>query len=140
MCSTTILGFQTTFRRAMILRNYFFMPKSTVVQPPFLARLATNSVFLFSWIGISCPSSYVAQIILDAARCFQMPPCAPRCSLVVPETCQIFEILQDHPRCFQMATSGEPSTWLPLGKLEGQEHLPALIFQFFKNFQIIHFS
>ena len=26
--------------------------------------------------------------------------------------------------CFGMATSGEPSTWLPLGKLEGQEPLP----------------
>ena len=25
---------------------------------------------------------------------------------------------------FGMATSGEPSTWLPLGKLEGQEPLP----------------
>ena len=25
--------------------------------------------------------------------------------------------------CFGMATSGEPSTWLPLGKLEGQEPL-----------------
>ena len=28
----------------MIFRNYFFMVKSTVVQPPLLARLATVSV------------------------------------------------------------------------------------------------
>ena len=30
--------------------------------------------------------------------------------------------------CFGTATSGEPSTWLPLGKLEGQEPPPAFIF------------
>ena len=30
--------------------------------------------------------------------------------------------------CFGMATSGEPSTWLPLGKLEGRELHPAVIF------------
>ena len=64
----------------MIFENYFFMVKSTVVQPPMLARLA-------------------------------------------------------------MATSGEPSTWLPLGKLEGQEPLPLL---FPRNFEIFkkspHFS
>ena len=43
--------------------------------------------------------------------------------------------------CFGMATSGEPSTWLPLGKLEGQEPLPLL---FSRNFEIFekshHFS
>ena len=38
--------------------SYFFMAKSTVVQPPLLARLATVLVLLFSWRGISCPSSY----------------------------------------------------------------------------------
>ena len=32
--------------------------------------------------------------------------------------------------CFGTATSGKPSTWLPLGELEGQEHLPAIIFHF----------
>ena len=32
------------FQGAMIFKNYFFMVKSTVVQPPLLARLATVSV------------------------------------------------------------------------------------------------
>ena len=45
------------FQKAMILKNYFFMVKSTVVQPPLLARLATVSVLLFSWNEISCPAS-----------------------------------------------------------------------------------
>ena len=43
--------------------------------------------------------------------------------------------------CFAItATSGEPSTWLPLGKLEGQEPLPltfSIKFEIFKNH---HFS
>ena len=42
--------------------------------------------------------------------------------------------------CFGMATSGEPSTWLPLGELEGQE--PQLLFS--RKFEIFekshHFS
>ena len=32
--------------------------------------------------------------------------------------------------CFGTTTSGEPSTWLPLGELEGQEPPPAYIFHF----------
>ena len=49
------------FQKAMIFRNYFFMVKSTVVQQPLLARLATVSVLLFSWRGIFCPSSYYSS-------------------------------------------------------------------------------
>ena len=43
--------------------------------------------------------------------------------------------------CFGMATSGEPSTWLPPGELEGQEPLPLSFsrkFGFFKKSR--HFS
>ena len=36
--------------------------------------------------------------------------------------------------CFGTATSGEPSTWLPLGELEGQERPPAVFFHFFADF------
>ena len=51
--------------------------------------------------------------------------------------------------CFGMATNGEPSTWLPLGELEGQEPLPLLFsrklenskntqhFQLFQKVQIL---
>ena len=58
MCSKTILEFTSTFIAADIFKNYFFMARRTCVQPPLLARLATVSVLLFSWRGISCPSSY----------------------------------------------------------------------------------
>jgi len=44
MFSTTIMEIPKHFQEAMIFRNYFFMVKSTVVQPPLLARLATVSV------------------------------------------------------------------------------------------------
>ena len=44
MCSTTIIEFTSTFTAAGISKNYFFMAKSTVVQPPLLARFATVSV------------------------------------------------------------------------------------------------
>ena len=44
MYFTTILELQSTLHGAMIFRNNFFMVKSTVVQPPLLARLATVSV------------------------------------------------------------------------------------------------
>jgi len=36
--------------------------------------------------------------------------------------------------CFGTATSGEPSSWLPLGELEGQERLPAFFFKVFSIF------
>ena len=39
--------------------------------------------------------------------------------------------------CFGMATSGEPSTWLPLGKLEGQEPLPLTFSRKFEIFKKI---
>ena len=44
--------------------------------------------------------------------------------------------------CFGMATSGKPSTWFPLGELEGQEPLPL---SFSRKFEIFlktnpHFS
>ena len=39
--------------------------------------------------------------------------------------------------CFGTAMSGEPSTWLPLGELEGQEPPPALIFHFSDFFKKI---
>ena len=43
--------------------------------------------------------------------------------------------------CFGMATSGEPSTWLPLGKLEGQEPLPLSFSRKFEIFEkSLHFS
>ena len=58
MFFTTIMEIHKHFQEVMIFRNYFFMAKSTVVQPPFLARLATVSVLLFAWRGISCPLSY----------------------------------------------------------------------------------
>ena len=58
MCFKTILEFTNTFIAADIFKNYFFVVKSTVVQPPLLARLATVLVLLFSWREISCPSSY----------------------------------------------------------------------------------
>jgi len=45
MCSTTIILIPNHFKEAMIFRNYFFMVKSTVVQPPLLVRLATVSVW-----------------------------------------------------------------------------------------------
>jgi hypothetical protein len=45
MFSTTIMEIHKHFREAMIFKNYFFMVKSTVVQPPLLARLATVSVW-----------------------------------------------------------------------------------------------
>ena len=35
--------------------------------------------------------------------------------------------------CFGTATSGEPSTWSPLGELEGQEPLPLLFSRNFEN-------
>ena len=38
---------------------------------------------------------------------------------------------------FGMATSGEPSTWLPLGKLEGQEPLPLSFSRKFEIFKKI---
>ena len=41
----TIMEIHTHFQEAMIFRNYFFMAKSTVVQPPLLVRLATVSVW-----------------------------------------------------------------------------------------------
>ena len=56
---STIIEIPKHFQGAMTSRNYFFIAKSTVVQPPLLARLATVSVLLFSWRGISCPSSYL---------------------------------------------------------------------------------
>ena len=50
---------------------------------------------------------------------------------------------QSGPRsyCFGTTTSGEPSTWLPLGKLEGQERLPAIIFylEFSKKYHDFQF-
>ena len=58
MCSTTIIVIHTHFQNAMILKNYFFMARRMCVQPSLLARLATVLVLLFSWRGISCPSSY----------------------------------------------------------------------------------
>ena len=45
MCPTTILGFTSTFIAAEIFKNYFFMVKSTVVQPTLLAHLATVLVW-----------------------------------------------------------------------------------------------
>ena len=44
MFFTTILIIHKHFQNAMTFRNNFFMVKSTVVQPPLLARLATVSV------------------------------------------------------------------------------------------------
>ena len=44
MCFKTILEFPSTCIAADIFENYFSMVKSTVVQPPLLARLATVSV------------------------------------------------------------------------------------------------
>ena len=46
----------------MIFKTYFFIVKSICVQPPLLARLATVLVLLFSWRGISCPSSYYPSL------------------------------------------------------------------------------
>ena len=45
MFFTTIIEIHKHFHEAMIFKNYFFMVKSTVVQPPFLARLGTVSVW-----------------------------------------------------------------------------------------------
>ena len=45
MFFTTISMIQKHFQKAMGFRNYFFMVKSTVVQPPLLARLATALVW-----------------------------------------------------------------------------------------------
>ena len=44
MFSTPIIVIHKHFQEAMIFKNYFFMVKSTVVQPPLLVRLATVSV------------------------------------------------------------------------------------------------
>ena len=41
---------------------------------------------------------------------------------------------------FGMATSGEPSTWLPLGKLEGQEPLRFYFPEILKFTKMYHFS
>ena len=41
----TIMEIPKHFQEAMISKNYFFIVKSTVVQPPLLARLATVLVF-----------------------------------------------------------------------------------------------
>ena len=41
--------------------------------------------------------------------------------------------------CFGMATSGEPSTWLPLGKLEGQEPLLLTFSRKFEIFKKYHY-
>jgi hypothetical protein len=62
MFFTTIIVIHKHFHEAMIFRNYFFMVKSICVQPPLLARLATVLVLLFSWRGISCPSSYYPSL------------------------------------------------------------------------------
>ena len=43
MFFTTIMEIHNHFQKTMIFKNYFFMVKSTVVQPPLLARLATVS-------------------------------------------------------------------------------------------------
>jgi hypothetical protein len=98
------MSFPSTFIAADIFKNYFSMVKSTVVQPPLLPRLATVSVLLFSWRGISCPSSYSS-------------------------------LGEKSPALRVMATSGEPSTWLPLGKLEGQEPLPLTVSRKFEIFK-----
>ena len=45
MCSKTIIVIPKHFQDAMTFRNYFCMVRSTVVQPPLLARLATVSVW-----------------------------------------------------------------------------------------------
>ena len=73
MFFTIIMIIHKHFQEAMIFRNYFFMVKSTVVQPPLLARLATVSVLFFSWRGISCPSSYSQEYRRAAA------PSGPLC-------------------------------------------------------------
>ena len=44
MFFTTIMIIPKHSQKAMIFRNYFFMARRTVVQPPLLARLATVSV------------------------------------------------------------------------------------------------
>ena len=41
MFFTTIMEIHKHFQKARIFQNYFFMAKSTVVQPPLLVRLAT---------------------------------------------------------------------------------------------------
>ena len=62
MIFTTIMEIQKHFQEAMIFENYFLMARRMCVQPPLLARLATVLVLLFSWRGISCPSSYFFMV------------------------------------------------------------------------------
>ena len=55
MFSSTIIVIPKHFQNTMTFRNFFFMARRMCVQPSLLARLATVSVLLFSWRGISCP-------------------------------------------------------------------------------------
>ena len=74
MCSTAIIVIPTHFQKAMIIRNYFFMVRRMCVQPSLLARLATVSVLLFSWRGISCPSSYDLHKLFFMVKSTVMQP------------------------------------------------------------------
>ena len=67
MFSTTIMEIPKHFQEAMIFRNYFFMVKSTVVQPPLLARLATVSV----WQSSGKPST---KFPLGELEGLELPP------------------------------------------------------------------
>ena len=63
MCFKTIMSFTSTFIAADISKNYFVVVEFTAVRWSLLARLATVSVLLFSWRGISCPSSYCGALV-----------------------------------------------------------------------------
>ena len=167
----------------MIFENYFFMVKSTVVQPPLLARLATVSVLLrravnrqpsfrsgnskgrsplqlsvsrFFWkfwnfqkklfifqLFENVRDEYNSEILKSFSDFNTISINLNMCFTTIlefPSTFIAADIFRNYFFMVKsMATSGEPSTWLPLGKLEGQESIPVTFSRTFGIFKKSHY-